>query len=80
MSHNDNCKLACSGLYVGSVPTVWKFHDFSITHIFREIIFSNYGGLKTAILTQLEALNFDFYEFLHLMMAEIYQINKVESP
>ena len=30
-------------------------------------------------LTHLEALNFDFYEFLHFLMAEIYQINKIHS-
>ena len=29
---------------------------------------------KFAILTHLEALNFDFYEFFHFMEADIYQI------
>ena len=28
----------------------------------------------------LEALNFDFYEFLHFLKAEIYQFNKIQSP
>jgi len=41
--------------------TVWKFHNFHITQIFREIIFRNFEGPKTAILTHLEALNFDFF-------------------
>ena len=32
---------------------------------------------KSAILTHFESLNFDFYEFLHFLQAEIYQINKM---
>ena len=40
--------------------TVWKFHNFCITQIFREIIFRNFGGPKTAILTHSEAMNLDF--------------------
>ena len=59
--------------------TVWKFHDFSITNIFREIIFRNFGGPKTAILAHLEALESDFNEFLHFLKAEIYQINHFYS-
>ena len=51
---------------------MWKFHDFSITQILREI--------KSAISTHLEALNFDFNEFLHFFNAEIYQVNKIQSP
>ena len=39
---------------------MWKFHKFSITQILREI---NFGD--SYIFTQLEPLNFDFYEFLH---------------
>ena len=35
---------------------------------------------KSAILTHLEGLNFDFYEFLHFSKAEIYQRNKTHSP
>ena len=34
---------------------------------------------KSAILTHSEALNFDFYEFLHFLKAEIYQIDKMQS-
>ena len=41
--------------------TVWKFHNFSITQIFREIIFRNFGGPKTSILT------FRGYEFWFLV-------------
>ena len=44
---------------------MWKFEDFSITQILREI---NLGMLdarnvKYAILTHLEALNFDLHDF-----------------
>ena len=42
-----------------------KFPDFSITPILREIIFVDSRSAKFAFLTHLEALNFDFYEFLH---------------
>ena len=39
------------------VRTVWKFHDFSITQILREINFGDCRSAKSAILTY---LNFDF--------------------
>ena len=42
-----------------------KFQDFSITQILREINFEESGSAKSAILTYLEAVNYDFYEFLH---------------
>ena len=42
------------------VRTVWKFHDFSITQILREIKFEESRSAKSAILTHLEALNFAF--------------------
>ena len=35
---------------------------------------------KNAILIHLEALNFDFYEFLHFLMTETYQMKKILSP
>ena len=53
-----------AGGKVNSKYTVWKFHNFSITHILREINYE-YISTTSAILSQLEALNFDFYEFLH---------------
>ena len=40
--------------------TVWKFQDFTITQIFREINFGDSRSAKSAISTHLEALNFDF--------------------
>ena len=40
--------------------TLWKFHDFSIAQILREIDYENSSGAKSAILKRLEAMNFDF--------------------
>ena len=40
--------------------TVWKFHDFSITQILREINFRDSKSAKSAIFTHFEALNFHF--------------------
>ena len=40
--------------------TVWKFHDFTIIQILREINYWNSKNAKSAILTHLESLNFDF--------------------
>ena len=60
--------------------TVWKFHDFSITQILCEINFRDSRSAKSAIITHLEALNFDFYEFLHFLKGEIDQINKNQKP
>ena len=42
---------------------MWTFHDFSITHILREINFWDFSSANSGILTHLEALNFNFYEF-----------------
>ena len=39
--------------------TVWSFHDFPITQILREIKYWDSRSAKSAILTHLEALNFD---------------------
>ena len=59
--------------------TEWKFHDCSITQIFREINFEDFRSAKFAILAHLEALNFDFHEFLHFLKAEIYIFHKFQS-
>ena len=56
----------------GGSHTVWKFHDFYVTHILREIKVGWFRGSKSAILTQLGALNFDFYKFLHLLKFTIF--------
>ena len=59
---------------------MWIFHYFSIAQILREINFGDSRSAKSAILTHLEALKFDFNEFLHFLKAEFYQINKIKSP
>jgi len=38
--------------------TPWKFQDFSIIHILREIDLGEYRSYKTAIFATLGALNF----------------------
>ena len=50
--------------------TVRKFHDFPITQFLREIKVGESRVSKSAISTHLEALNFDFCEFLHFLKAE----------
>ena len=51
---------------------MWKFQDFSISNVLREI---NFGGSRSAkpTITHLEALNFSFCDFLHFLKAKIYQ-------
>ena len=61
-------------------PTEWKFHDFCIIQFLRELNFENSRSAKSAIFTHLEAPNFDFYEFFHILKAAIYQMNKIHSP
>ena len=56
--------------------TVWKFHDFSISDFLREINFEDSESSKSAILTYLEALIIDIYEFLQFLKAEIYHLTK----
>ena len=57
---------------------MWKFHDFSITQILREITFGDSTNANSAISTHLGALNFDFYESLHFLRGEVYLINKIQ--
>ena len=63
-----------------ALGTVWKFQDFCIIQILREINFGDSWSAKSANLPHLEALTFDFYEFLHFLKAAIYQINNIHSP
>ena len=60
--------------------TVWKFQDFRITEIFREINFEDSRSAKSAILTHLESLNFYFCEFLHFLKAEIQPNPNFRAP
>ena len=46
--------------------TVWKFQDFTITQILREINFQDFRSAKSAILTHSEVLMFYFCAFLHI--------------
>ena len=59
---------------------MWKFLDFSVIQILREINFEESRSSKTAILGILEALNFDFYKFLHFLKAEIIKLTKFRAP
>jgi len=59
---------------------MWKFHDFSNTQILREINFRDFTNAKYPISTHFEVLNFDSFEFLHFLKAEIYQIHKIKAP
>ena len=43
-------------------------------------IFRGFRSAKSAILTRLEAPNFDFYAFLHILKDYINQMNKIQSP
>ena len=55
---------------------MWKFQDFSVIQILREINFGHFEATKTAILTISEALNF---EFLTLSSEKFFQISKLKA-
>ena len=57
--------------------TVWQFKNFSITQILHETNFGESRSAKSAILINLEAHNFEFYDFLHFLKAEIDQIQSL---
>ena len=46
---------------------MWKFQDFSIAQSLRENNFGDFNSAKSAIFTHLEAMKYDFYEFLHFL-------------
>ena len=49
---------------LNSKSTVWKFQDFSVTQVLREINFGEPRSIKTAIFAVLGALNFvDLVDF-----------------
>ena len=58
---------------------MWKFNSFSITEILREINFGDPIIAKSAKI-HLDVMNFDFYDFLHFLKAEIYQKTKFTAP
>ena len=59
--------------------TVWKFHDFPITQILREINFGESRSSKTAFFAILVALNFvDLINFSPQKVQKILKI-KIQS-
>ena len=50
-----------------------NFIIFLSLRFFVKSILGSVKVLKSAIFTHLEALNFDFYDFLHFLKADIYQ-------
>ena len=66
-------------LWCKLISRVWKFLDFSIPQIFREIKSGKCRSAKSAIF-HVEALNSDFNEFLHFQKPEIGQMNKIQIP
>ena len=60
-------RLSCVGTQCGNF----------ITEILSEINFEDSWSAKSAILSHSEALNFDFYEILHFLKAEIDQIYNI---
>ena len=56
-----------------------KVHEFSITQILRETNFGDFRSAKSAISTHLEALNFDFNQFLNFVKAENDQKTKFRA-
>ena len=51
----------------------------SVSQILREINFGDCKSAKSALLTHLGALNFDFHVFLQFLKTEMCQINKIQS-
>ena len=45
------------------MKSLWKFHNFSITQILREINFLDSRSAKSATITNFEATNCDFFIF-----------------
>ena len=56
---------------------MWKFHNFSIAKFTQEINLWGSRHTKFTISTYLEALNFYFCEFMHVLKAEISQSIKL---
>ena len=57
-----------------------KIRDFSVTQVLREIIIGKSRVSKSAISTHLETEFYFFINFLHIVEAEIHQIQKIQSP
>ena len=61
------------------VYTVWKFYDFSITHILCEINFEDCRSAKSAILTHLGTLNFVNLVNFNLQKVQKFLKTKIQS-
>ena len=61
-SWNGNRELTYFG-------TLWRVQNFSVLRILREIKIAISIASKSVILS---ALNFEFYEFLHFLQADVY--------
>ena len=57
---------------------LWKFHDFAITQILREINFGNCRSVNSAISTHLEAMNFCTFQTPN--MAKMVVLELQDSP
>ena len=53
---------------------------FFVTQNLREINIGDSRRAKSAIERHLYAVDFDFYECLHILKVEIHQINTLKSP
>ena len=62
--------------FEGSYYRVHRVKPYT-AKMLRETNFEDSWSAKSTILTHLEPLNFDFYEFLHFLYAKIHQINKI---
>ena len=70
-------KLSSRG---GSSSLKWeKWHNVETSLFFRHSDFWDSRIAKSAVSTQLEALNFDFYDFFHFLKAVFDQIDKSQS-
>ena len=63
---------------ISTLNIVWKLETFSITHILREIKIGERRSAKSAIFIHLEAINYDFHEFMHFYKADMFQITKIQ--
>ena len=66
----------------GKIIPQWcgNFRIFLSFKILRESNFTESRSAESAVFAILKALNFDFYEFLHFLEAEIDQTNIFKAP
>ena len=58
---------------------MWKFHDFFITQILREINLGDSTSAKSAISTHSDSLYFAFYEIMHFLRVKITKLTKFRA-